>query len=167
MSGQGTDPSLPGFAHSDRSPPGASCSASPGGQWNWPGPWARHAQHHAAGSAGAGPALLGVWCPGVPGPGAALRAAGPEGARGGPREVPEAPSLCERPGPGALHQGAWARAPSAVTHDPLVLAACHWGHVLGCCSQTHTPEGRVQLEGAGQRLGSPSLCFQYGSHGGA
>lgn len=25
----------------------------------------------------------------------------------------------------------WARAPSALTHDPLALAACLWGHVLG------------------------------------
>ncbi|KAM5225447.1 potassium channel subfamily K member 4 isoform 1-T1 [Hipposideros larvatus] len=90
---------------SDRSPPGASCPASPGGQWNWQGPWARHAQHHATGTAGACPALLGVRCPGVPGSGAAPRAAGPEGARGGPREVPEGPSLCQRSGPGALHQG--------------------------------------------------------------
>lgn len=39
----------------------------------------------------------------------------------------------------------WARAPSALTHDPLALAACQWGPVLGCCFQTGTPESWVQL----------------------
>ena len=39
----------------------------------------------------------------------------------------------------------WVRAPSAVTCDHLALAACQWGCVLGCCFQTGTPEGWVQL----------------------
>lgn len=60
----------------------------------------------------------------------------------------------------------WGRAPSAVTRDPLTLAACHWDPVLESCFQTRTPEGRVPLGGAGQRLGSRSLCFQYGGQGG-
>ena len=71
MSGQVIDPSIPGSARSDCSSPGAPCPASPGRQWGWPGPWARHAQHHTTGAAGSGPALLGIRCPGVPGLGAA------------------------------------------------------------------------------------------------
>ena len=71
VSGQVIDPGIPGSARSDCSSPGTPCPASPGGQWSWPGPWARHAQHHTTGAAGSGPALPGVRCPGVPGLGAA------------------------------------------------------------------------------------------------
>ncbi|XP_029812003.1 potassium channel subfamily K member 4 isoform X2 [Suricata suricatta] len=129
---------------SDHSSPGAPCPASPGGQWRQPGPWARHAQHHAPGVAGLGPALLGVRCPGVPGAGAAPRAAGPEGAGGGPREVPEGPSVCERPGPGALHQGYG----NAALRTDAGRLFCIFYALVGI------PLFGILLAGVGDRLGS-------------
>ncbi|XP_045872361.1 potassium channel subfamily K member 4 isoform X3 [Meles meles] len=129
---------------SDRSSPGPPCPASPGGQRSWPGPWARHAQHHASGAAGPGPALPGVRCPGVPGPGAAPRAAGPEGAGGGPREVPEGPSVCERPGPGDLHQGYG----NAALRTDAGRLFCIFYALVGI------PLFGILLAGVGDRLGS-------------
>ncbi|XP_048952699.1 potassium channel subfamily K member 4 isoform X1 [Canis lupus dingo] len=129
---------------SDRCSPGAPCPASPGRRRDWPGPWARHAQHHTPGTAGAGPTLLGVWCPGVPGPGAAPRAAGPEGAGGGPRKVPEGPSVCERPGPGELHQGYG----NAALRTDAGRLFCIFYALVGI------PLFGILLAGVGDRLGS-------------
>ncbi|XP_072614406.1 potassium channel subfamily K member 4 isoform X1 [Vulpes vulpes] len=129
---------------SDRCSPGAPCPASPGRRRDWPGPWARHAQHHTPGTAGTGPTLLGVWCPGVPGPGAAPRAAGPEGAGGGPRKVPEGPSVCERPGPGELHQGYG----NAALRTDAGRLFCIFYALVGI------PLFGILLAGVGDRLGS-------------
>ena len=52
----------------------------------------------------------------------------------------------------------WGGDPTAVTRDPLTLAACGWGPVLECCFLTHTPEGRVQLEGCGAEAGIQVSC---------
>lgn len=63
----------------------------------------------------------------------------------------------------------WAGALSAVTHDtPSLPKVLHASGALRwvAASRLAPGEGRVQLRGAGQRLGSRSLCFQYGSHGG-
>ncbi|XP_072645786.1 potassium channel subfamily K member 4 isoform X4 [Canis lupus baileyi] len=144
---------------SDRCSPGAPCPASPGRRRDWPGPWARHAQHHTPGTAGAGPTLLGVWCPGVPGPGAAPRAAGPEGAGGGPRKVPEGPSVCERPGPGELHQEvACATGAGANT----IRGALPAHRLPALCSHAHV---RVLLRGGLEQAGGHLLRRSDAHHG--
>lgn len=66
---------------------------------------------------------------------------------------------------GLFIQGAWVGGDRSSRAGPLTLAACRWGPFLEGCFLAHTPEGRVQLEGAGQRLASGLLCFQYGGQG--